>query len=65
MSDREWWTILECCEVTRRSPQTIRVYIRRGLLRASQPVPNGHVLVSRRSLEDLLSRRINRPANRP
>ena len=65
MDDREWLTLLECCRVTRRSPQTLRLYIRQGLLRASQMVPRGHVLVSRRSVEDLLNRRINRPANRP
>ena len=65
MDEREWWTILECCAVTRRSPWTIRAYIKRGLLRASQMVPRGHVLVSRKSVEDLLNKRINRPANRP
>lgn len=57
----DWLTVAECAKRLRRHPKTIHVYIGRGLLRASQMVPRGNVLVERRSMEDMLYRRMNRP----
>ena len=51
-------------QLIHRRRECVHLYIRKGLLRATQMVPRGHVLVSRKSVEDLLNRRINRPANR-
>jgi len=62
--EREWVTMRECCAYVRRSRWSIHRYIRRGVLRASQIVPGGHVLINRRSIEDMLNRRINRPVSR-
>ena len=59
--EREWVTVAECCEYTRRSRWTIYRYIRRGMLQASQIVPGGSVLIRRKSIEDMLHRRMNRP----
>ena len=60
--EREWLTTVECAEHLRRSTKSIHRYIRRGLLRASQIAPGAHVLISRKSIEDMLTRRMNRPA---
>jgi Helix-turn-helix domain len=58
--DREWVTVREACEYMRKSRWTIRDYINRGLLRAGQAVPCGAILISRRSIEELMSH----PANK-
>ena len=60
----EWMTVVECGKLFRRHPKTVHVYIGRGLLRATQMVPGGRVLISRKSVEDLLNRRMNRPTKR-
>lgn len=59
--DHEWVTIPECCAYMRRSRWTIYEFIRKGLLRASQISPGARIFISRRSIEDLMSHRMNRP----
>lgn len=59
--DDEWLTTVECARRLRRHRRTLYTYIARGLLRATQMVPRGQILISRRSVEDMLSRRMNRP----
>jgi excisionase family DNA binding protein len=59
--EHEWVTVPECCEYTRRSRWSVYRYIRRGMLRASQIVPGANILISRRSVEDMLHRRTNLP----
>jgi excisionase family DNA binding protein len=62
--DREWITVPECCQYMRRSRWTIYAYIHRGLITASQITPGANILIRRRSVEDLMQRRINRPVPR-
>lgn len=59
--EREWLKVPEVCAFTRRSRWTIYKYIRRGMLRASQVMPGAHLLISRRSVKDMLYQRMNRP----
>ena len=63
MGESEWITARDAAKLLHRRRECVHLYIRKGLLRATQMVPRGHVLVSRKSVEDLLNRRINRPAN--
>lgn len=62
--EHEWVTMDECCEYTRQSRWTIYRYIGRGFLLASQITPGGRVLISRRSIEGMLQRRLNRRVSR-
>ena len=64
MKRREWVTVDECADYLRRSNGTIHRYIRRGVLRASQIVAGGRVMVNWDSVQAALNRNINRPVRR-
>lgn len=59
--EHEWLTVAECAEYLRLSTWSIHRYIRRGVLGASQMIPGGPIRIRRKSVEDALHRRMNRP----
>lgn len=62
---REWLTMKQAAESLQVHPRTVERWIRRGLVKASQPVRHGHIRVSAVSIERLRESSRPQPNNSP